>query len=460
LAEATPEWQPLEPHQAPPRPALTDLGNAERLVQRHGQDLRYCYPWGAWLFWDERRWKQDDCGEAERRAQDTARSIYQEAAAEDDPDRRAALADHARKTESEHRRRAMLASARCLLPVQMGDLDSDPWAFNVLNGTLDLRTGKLRPHRREDFITKLAPVHYDPDAEAPTWWKFLNRIFDRNLELMTFLQKAVGYSMTGHTWEQVLFILYGLGANGKSTFLETIRELLGDYARETTSETFLVKTGQTASNDLAALRGARFVKATETDSGKHLAEALVKQITGGDTITARFLYQEFFSFRPQFKIFISANHKPLIRGTDWAIWRRIRLIPFTVQIPPQEQDKRLPEKLRAELSGILNWALEGCLLWQNEGLEPPAEVQAATAEYQAEMDLLGDWLSECCILANGASALAGELYQSYTEWCERTGEKRPLSRKAFGALLRERGLESGKSTAGARIWLGIGLKPV
>jgi putative DNA primase/helicase len=454
-----------QPRQEAPKPEpvtgshnLTDMGNAARLVALHGRDLLYSYKWGSWLVWDGMRWLKDDGDEIERRAKDVARSIYAEASRVEDKDLRKAIADHAKKTEGEAKRRAMIASAQCELPVNIEDLDRDPWLLNVLNGTLNLKTGKLHPHRREDRTTKLAPVAFDPEAEAPTWWKFLRRIMGDNLDLINFLQKAVGYALTGSTREQCLFILYGLGENGKSTFLETIKELLGDYAQDTNTETFMLKKNQTIPNDIAALRGARFVKAVEVEGNRRMAEVLIKQMTGGDTLSARFLHQEFFSFKPAFKIFLGVNHKPMIRGTDWAIWRRIRLIPFTVQIPKIEQDKDLPEKLKAELPGILTWALEGCLAWQDDGLDPPEEVEKATQEYREEMDALGEWLAECCIVAPGASDPAKDLYNSYVEWAEANGEKRPLSQRIFGGSLRERGFQQGKSTGGARLWYGIRLK--
>jgi putative DNA primase/helicase len=377
---------------------LSDLGCAKRLVQRHGQDLRYCWPWENWLVWDGRQWAMDKSGEIHRRTKDVVKILLLEAAATDKT-ARGELAKYALKVEADGKQKSIISSARSehgnIFP---DDLDRDPWLFNVANGTLNLKTGELQPHEREHLITKLPPVEYDREAECLTWWKFLERIFAGNLEVMTFIQKAVGYALTGSTKEQCLFFLHGLGANGKSTFLEVIHTLMGDYASRTGSETFLMKKSGGIPNDVAALRGARLVGAVEVESGRRLAEVLVKEMTGGDRITARFLHSEFFTFKPEFKIFLAANHKPVIRGTDHAIWRRIHLIPFNVQIPKKEQDRELPEKLKAELPGILNWALEGCLMWQEHGLEPPQEVQTATEEYREEMDPLGDFLAECCTL--------------------------------------------------------------
>jgi putative DNA primase/helicase len=279
-----------------------------------------------------------------------------------------------------------------------------------------------------------------------------------NLGLINFLQKILGYSLTGSTREQCLFFLYGLGANGKSTLLEVVQSLWGDYATRTSSETFLAKKPGGIPNDVAALRGARLAAAVEVEQGRRLAEVLVKEMTGGDTISARFMRAEWFSFKPQFKIFLATNHKPIIRGTDFAIWRRIRLIPFTVQIPKEEQDRDLPEKLRGELPGILNWAMAGCLQWRFGGLEPPKEVDDATQDYRAEMDVLGDFIAERCILDPGADATAAELYKSYTSWAEENGEKRPLTQRAFGMSLTERGFERGKGTGNKGIRLGIGVR--
>jgi len=438
---------------------LTDIGNGKRLVARHGQILHYCYPWSRWLIYDDRRWLKDDLGEIDRLGKDTVQAMYVEAAQIPDQKQREAIAQHALRSESEAKRKAMISSAQSEsgIPLLPEHLDQDPWLFNVLNGTIDLRTGELRPHRREDLITKLAQVIYDATAECPTWWNFLERIFDRNFDLILFLQKAVGYALTGITWEQCLFFLYGLGANGKSTLIEIIQALLSDYATRTSTETFLAKKGNTIPNDVAALRGARFVSAVEVEAGRRLAEVLVKEMTGGDRLSARFMRAEWFEFKPEFKIFLAANHKPVIRGTDWAIWRRIHLIPFKVQIPREEQDKQLPEKLKRELSGILNWAIDGCFQWQHEGLTPPQSVQEATQEYREEMDIVGSFLAECCIVDTGAFALASELYKKYTSWGEESGEKKPFSQKVFGLTLAERGFERGRGQGGKTVWKGIGV---
>ncbi len=419
---------------------LTDLGNARRLVGRHGQDLRYVHTWSAWITWDQHRWQRDDFGEASRRGKDMVRSIYTEASACPDEAQRKALAQHAMRCESDSRVRALLSMAQSEPEVvaRPADFDRDPWLLNVTNGTIDLRTGTLREHRREDLITKLVPVDYAPEATAPMWEAFLERIMAGNADLIAFLYRAVGYSLTGSTREQCWFLLHGKGSNGKSTLLRTLTDLLADFAVWTPAQTLLAKRGEHIENDLARLRGARLVGSIEPEGGRRLAEALVKQLTGGDPVTARFLYSEYFSFFPEFKLWFGTNHKPEIRGTDHAVWRRIRLIPFQVVIPDTEQDRNLPEKLRAEFPGILAWAVRGCLAWQKEGLGMPEAVSQATADYRASMDIIGNFLAECTVAEPGASVGATDLYKAYVAWCKQVQEQAETQRK-FGEALGERG---------------------
>ena len=435
---------------------LSDLGNARRLIARHGTDLRYCQVWGRWLVWDGTRWATDETGEVMRRAKDTVASIYVEAARTPDDDRRKAVAKHALRSESAQRLRAMvtLAESEPQVVARPDDFDCDLWLFNVLNGTLDLRTGELLPHQRDHLIMKQAPLIYDPEATCPLWDAFLERIMDGNEALIGFLQRAVGYALTGDTSEQCLFILYGTGANGKTTFLQTISAMMGDYAQQTPTETLLIKRGDNIPNDVARLRGSRLVTAVEAEEGRRLAESLVKQMTGGDKLAARFLHAEWFEFRPTFKVFLGTNHKPTIRGTDHAIWRRIRLIPFTVTIPEAEQDKELAVKLRTELPGILAWAVRGCLAWQRDGLGMPEEVQRATEDYRSEMDVLGSFLEDCCIITDGAMTQASVLYQAYRDWCEENGE-RPVTGTRFGRRMTERGFDKVRDTY--VYYLGLGL---
>jgi len=437
---------------------LTDLGNSERFIAHHGENVRYCYLWRTWLVWSGARWERDEAGRVHRLAKGTVRGIYREASDAEDEDRRKALAKHAAASESETRIRAMVELAKSEKPVSPEDLDADPWLLNVQNGTIDLRTGERRGHRREDLITKLAPVEYDPNAKAPGWEAFLERGLPGE-ELRAFVQRAVGYSATSDTSEQCMFIHHGPGANGKSTFQETVAAALGDYAMRTPTETLLVKRAGGVPNDVARLKGARFVTASETEEGRRLAESLVKDLTGQDTISARFMWAEWFDFKPTHALHLSTNHKPEIRGTDAAIWRRIRLIPWAVTIPPTEQDKKLAEKLRGELPGVLAWIVRGCLEWRREGLKAPEEVRRATKAYRAEMDVLAAFLADCCLRDEDEEAFAGELWGAWKRWCEETGEQ-ASSQKRFGGRLAERGfLNHRDSKTGRKVWSGLSLRP-
>ena len=456
----TPDAQPLRlvPGEGAadpsPRP-LTDVGNCERFVAEHGERVRHCHPWDAWLIFDGTKWMKDEILQVEQLARLTVRNIYKEALQAPDADVRKALAAHAVKSERRDRLDAAIKLSRSDLPVEPRELDADPWLFNVTNGTLDLRTGELKPHRREDFITKLAPVSYDEKAKCPRWDEFLKRIFDGNTSVIEFMQRAFGYSLSGLTSEQVLFLLHGLGANGKSTLLETLRRLAGEYARQADFSTFLETDHDGARNDVAALKGARIVMAVEADSRRALSESVVKQITGGDTIAARFLYGEFFEFKPELKLWLAANHRPRIKGTDNAIWRRVRLIPFNVTIAEDERDPHLVEKLESELPGILAWAVRGCADWQENGLAAPPEVADATADYRAEEDQVGRFVDDCCVMNPQATVLASALFAAYRKWCEGVGEKES-SQKAFGQRLEEKRFKAGRNNR-ARFWTGIHL---
>jgi putative DNA primase/helicase len=452
---------------ARPKPAiqsfnLTDLGNAKRLVAHFGNDVRYVPPWKRWLVWDGQRWVFDESGDIHRAAKETVKRIYAEAANADSSGDRKGLADHAKQSEAAGRFDAMIKLAKTEpgIPVMPDELDTAPFLLNVLNGTLDLRTGELRPHRREDFITKLAPVEYDSDAKCPMFMEFLAQITGGDEGLQHFIQRAIGYSLTGDTSEQVLFIPYGTGANGKTTLLNLVHEILDDYALQTPTDTLVRKRERSATNDLARLRGARFVVATEVAEDGRLDEVMVKQVTGGDMVTARFLHKEFFQFRPECKIFLVTNHKPEIRGSDEGIWRRVMLIPFEVRIQEEDRDKHLPEKLRKELPGILAWAVRGCLAWQKDGLAPPEKVRAATADYRAESDWMSAFLEEKCVRKDGAETQAGKLYGAFGTWWppdEGDDEGDLPTQKQFGRRLRIAGLHN-KKKGGIKWWIGVALK--
>jgi putative DNA primase/helicase len=439
---------------------LTDLGNARRFVRLCGADVRYVAPLRQWIIWDGARWAPDEVQGIFQLAKHVVAGIYAEAGFELEEARRKPLAQHALRSESVRALQAMitLAQSEATIPVRPEQLDADPWLLNCANGTIELKTGTLRPHRRADLITKVIPIAYDAAASCPAWLTFLARVLDDHAALIDFVQRAVGYSLTGSTTEQCLFVLWGSGANGKSTFVVALTRVLAAYAATMDANTLLARKGDDlgARNDLATLAGIRFAAAMESDMGRRLAEALVKQITGGDHVKVRRLYADPFEILPAFKIFLSTNHKPLIRGTDNAIWRRLRLIPFNVVIPDVEQDHRLLEKLAAEAPGILAWAVQGCLAWQRDGLGLPEEVRTATAAYRGDMDLLADFLGDRCIVDPMASVTAADLYAAYLDWAQQAGEK-PLSQKALGGYLRERGFEQIR-TGALRGWVGLRLR--
>lgn len=440
-----------------PRPfALTDLGNAERLVYLYGPNIRYCHARKKWFLWTGTHWRADQTNEIELIGKDVVRGIPGEAKGTDES-RWKELMKHASRSESNLKIRSMLAMAESDVPILPEDFDRDPWLLNVRNGTLDLRTGELRPPRKEDMLSRAIDVDYDPAATCPVWLDFLNTVMDGRKDLVDFLKLAVGYSLTGDTREQVLFFLYGKGANGKSTFIEAVMNLLGAYSKHTRPETFMMKKDTTSSNDIADLDGVRMVAAVELEEGKRLAEVLTKQVSGGDTLKARYLFQEYFEFRPQFKLWLCGNHKPRIRGTDHAIWRRIRLIPWDVTIPDDKQDRDLPAKLREEWPGILAWAVEGCLAWRAGGLSKPGPVMAATAAYRQEMDVLADFMESCVVREDGASITKKELYEAYTQYCAANGEdvKDRLGRKTFNTRIEDMGIDGYVTGKNVHTWLGV-----
>jgi len=441
-------------------PRLTDMGNARRFALLHGRSVRFVHTWGQWLIWNGTHWAKDETGGAVRLARGVVKSLYQEAADSNSPEQSRALAKHAMACESSGRLSAMLELAKSeeVIAAHHTQFDKTHWLLNCVNGTIDLHTGTLLPHVHEDYITKRIDVSYEPRAIAPRWAAFLNRITEGNTELQTYLQRAIGYSLTGDIRHQCLFFLYGSGSNGKSTFLEAIAPLFGAYYAKLAADGIMHKHNSSGiPNDIAALQGTRIVVASEIQRGMSLDEAKVKDMTGGDSISARFMRAEFFTFSPQFKLWLYGNHKPRIRGTDNGIWRRIRLIPFTATLSDTEKDEQLKDKLRAELPGILAWAVRGCLEWQRHGLPVPSCVTAASAKYREEMDTLGDFFADCCFLAPRAEAPSAALYAAYKEWAEASNE-RPMTQKALGIELEQRGFERGHNRARtARVWFGIGL---
>jgi putative DNA primase/helicase len=441
--------------EAPAEITDSDVANGRRLAARHGSDLKFTVERG-WFVWNGRHWQADEKGVlVQARAKDTSLSIFDEIRESVDRDARMR---HARKSQSKSAIEAMIWLARSEpgIPSRLTRFDADGWVLNLANGTLDLRTGQLRPHCREDLISNLVEITYDPQASCEGWDAFLWRVLDRNVELYEYLRRFVGYLLVGDTREQSLHFLYGLGANGKSVFCEVLVRLLGDYAVAVSPDLIMLRRHGGIPNDVARLRGVRVALMNETTQGARFDEAKLKDLTGGDTLTARFLHQEFFDFHPTHRIVIRGNHKPAINGTDEGIWRRLRLVPFTVSIPPEEQDRELLAKLEAELPGILNWALAGCREWQSDGLKPPPIIAEAVRQYREESDTLGRFLADCCEVRKLAQVKSSVLFKRYQEFCEQAGE-RWIPSKDFPAEMQRRGLTYKRDRTGTRLYLGVEL---
>lgn len=438
--------------------SLTDTGNATRFGLRHAGRVIYV-PGQGWMIWDGLQWQRDSVNRVMELAKQLARSIYEEGVVLDDNDARIAVARHAKVSQQAPRLKAALDLAQSIpeLVVKSEYLDAHDMLLGVANGVINLTTGKLQQAKPEDRITSHSPVAFDASAKCPQFLAFLNQVTDGDKALVLYLQRVIGYCLTGKTNEQCLFFFFGSGANGKTTFLNVLKELLGaELARQTPSETLMAKKNSSATNDIARLQGVRVVIANEVEDGSLLAESLVKQMTGGEALTARFNYKEFFEFMPKFKLFIAGNHKPTIRGRDDGIWRRLRLIPFTVTIPPAERDKQLQNKLRSELSGILNWAIKGCLLWQKSGLQPPQAVTAAVEAYREEMDLICAWIAANCAQGPDLEWKSRQAYSNYSGWATGGGYK-PMSESVFSRELE--GIFKKTKRKDANYFVGISAKP-
>lgn len=451
---------------------LNDIGNANRLILHHGAALRFVIGIG-WHTWDGRRYEFDPAIVAARKlAHETVRTMTLQAldiraASEKQAKSKTQLIKFAIGSGNTSKINGMLTQAEPHLAATADLLDADPWMLNCLNGTVDLRTLELRPHTQSDLLTKLVPIAYDPVAACPIWERFVSEIFGGDAQMVDFLQRSLGYSLTGITTEQLVFILHGSGSNGKSVLLETIAAVLSDYAQQCPSDTFVSNDkGSHIPNDIARLVGSRFVSIVETEQDRKLAEGLVKQATGGDRLVARFLHKEWFEFTPKFKLWMATNHKPRVRGNDNAIWRRLRLLPFLITFADPEEakddqpikDRGLKNKLMNELPGILNWMIRGCIMWQNEGLlQAPKAVLEATTEYRESQDVASGFVWDACHVHVSAQCAVAELYKAYKKWCDDNGET-PVSAKALGTALDEKGFRPDKGSAGKRMRKGLDLK--
>lgn len=440
--------------------ALTDLGNAERMVAAFGQDVRYCHQWKRWLVWDGRRWESDMNGGAlvRQMAYDVVRSIYAEAEKETDADLRKAIAGWGLKSEAARSISAMLDLTTAMpgIPVTPDDLDQHTSVINFANGALDLLTFEMRDHRRDDLITQVVDVPYDAESDCPRWISFLEEIFQGDVDLLRYITKACGYALTGETQEKAFFYLYGPGGNnGKSVFVETIARILGDYAATTPSSSFVNRKDGEIPADLARLKEKRFVTAAEIGEGKRLEEELIKQITGGDKIVARHMFSHLFEFMPQFKVFMTGNYTPTIRGTDEAIWSRVKLIPFNYTVPKEDRDLNLREKLWAERAGILAWMVDGCMAYRKEGLGSPPAVASATTEYRDGEDTLGDFVRVMTMVSSGDSVPGLKLYEAYERWAKANGMK-PMTNAMFGRRMKARGVKCERTRTGM-VYLDIAI---
>ena len=426
----------------------TEDALALSFTRRYHRDWRYVAGWGKWLVWDGQRWRTEDT----LAATDLIRSVCRHAAVHaENPKIAAKLASSGTVGGVERLARADRRHA-----ATTAEWDADPWLLNTPGGVVDLKTGRQRSHDRADRMTKITTA--TPGGDCPIWRQFLAEVTGGDAELQAYLQRMTGYALTGSTQEHALFFLYGTGANGKSVFVNTLATILGDYATNAPMDTFMETRTDRHPTDMAGLRGARFVAAIETEQGRRWAESKVKNLTGGDKISARFMRQDFFEFFPQFKLVVAGNHKPAIRNIDEAMKRRLHLIPFTITVPPERRDKHLQQKLLAERDGILAWAVQGCLDWQRLGrLDPPQQVLEATEEYFEAEDALGRWLDERCVREANAKSLTAELFGDWKQWADSAGEFIGSQRR-FSDLLITRGVEKWRNTAGVRGFRGIGLK--
>lgn len=405
-----------------------DMGNAERFVDLFGENVRYCYTEKKWYFYNSMRWSVDNLGVILRMADKCVEAmkaeakLYLQADEESGGDMAKAFEKHMKSSRSNKSKKAMLNEVEHHLPILPIQMDRYKMALNTPSGIINLKNGDVKAHNSEYYFTKITSVDCAEAADCPRWLAFLDDIFAGDKDLIRYIQKAVGYSLTGSTAEQCAFFLYGTGRNGKSTFIDVIRDVFGDYAANIQPETIMVKSSQNSAinSDIARLKGARLVTSVEPNEGVRLNEGLLKQLTGDDTVTARKLYSEEFEFKPEFKLWMATNHKPIIRGTDTGIWRRIHMIPFDVQIPEDKVDKNLTHKLKAEMTGIFKWCIDGCLMWQREGLQMPAAVLKSVREYRREMDVISAFIEDKCTLEG--TVQASTLYAAYVSWADSNNE--------------------------------------
>lgn len=454
--EAAERKKPFGPADPLPHEPKTEFGYARRLVHVYGNRLRYVPAWRRWLVWDGTRWSNDTTGQAPRWMKVIARRITTDAMDISDGEQRRAALNLARRGESSAgiSGALALASTEQEIAVEADQLDADPFLLNVANGTLDLRTGELRDHNPADLLTKITRAAYNPQAAGPEWDKFLTRV-QPDPAMREYLARLTGHGLEGRVIEHLLPIHYGAGANGKSTYVDAIVYALGDYASAADPELLTARTFDAHPTGVADLFGKRLAVLHEGDAGRRLAEGTVKRLTGGDTIKARRMREDFWSFTPSHTFLMLTNHKPLVQGTDEGIWRRLRLVPWEVVVPAAERDHDLGDRLQLEADAILAWLVAGHRDWQNRGLDDPDAVKAATDAYRAESDAVRRFIDERCMTGTHFTVRSSQLFQAWQQWCSAQGEESGTA-KAFTTDLQNRGYDTHRTKIGI-MWRGIGL---
>lgn len=435
----------------------TDTGNAHRLYDKFGSILKYSYNRKKWYFWTGKVWTLDESGEIKKLADEICDDLKKEAWQIPDEDLQEAALKFAKRTAGSTAKEAMIKECQHLydIPASPDDFDAYTDFLNVQNGVVNLRNGELMPHDSRLMMSKICGCEYDVKRRKPKLWlKFLDDVTNGDKDLQEYIQRCVGYSLSGSNKEQCAYFLYGMGNNGKSTFLDTIADMMGDYAANTQPDTLMLQSkvgglGGGANSDIARLKSARFVTCEEPTEGVRLNEGLLKQLTGGSKVTCRFLYGDEFEYTPEFKIWVATNHKPVVRGTDVGIWRRIKLIPFEVNIPKDKVDKNLKYKLRQEFPQILAWAVEGCMKWQSDGVGEPPCVLEATKDYKQEMDLIAGFVEQCVVINYDTEEkiMASDLFAIYSKWAKQNNEWE-MSAKRFGMEIVKKIPEKGRNGKG------------